>query len=105
VRGLDKAESVGIGGSIVRDGISPKNVLKLAFAFFAIAILLGAYISFVSSWWIAVIGAASMAIGYLYTGGPFPIAYTPLGVIFSGFLMGMVMIGISYFIHTGFINL
>lgn len=100
VRGLDTENSVGIGGTIVRDGIEPRKVLTLGFIFFGGAILLGLYISITSSWWIAVIGAASMLIGYLYTGGPIPIAYTPFGELFSGFLMGTVMICISYYIQT-----
>ncbi|HLR70657.1 MAG TPA: 1,4-dihydroxy-2-naphthoate polyprenyltransferase [Pseudogracilibacillus sp.] len=99
-RGLDTEKSVGIGGTIVRDGVAPKTVLQLAFAFFGIAIFLGIYICMESSWWIAVIGAASMVIGYLYTGGPIPIAYTPFGELFSGFLMGTVIIAISYYIQT-----
>lgn len=99
-RGLDNEESVGIGGTIVRDGIAAKTVLRLALLFFAAAIVLGIYICMESSWWIAVIGLACMLFGYLYTGGPLPIAYTPLGELFSGFLMGTVIIGISYFIQT-----
>lgn len=100
-RGLDTDKSVGIGGTIVRDGVAPKTILRLAFIFFGIAILIGAYICLMSSWWIAVIGAICMLIGYLYTGGPYPIAYTPFGEVFAGFLMGTVIIGISYFIQTG----
>ncbi|GGB36844.1 1,4-dihydroxy-2-naphthoate polyprenyltransferase [Virgibacillus dakarensis] len=100
VRGLDNEQSVGIGGTIVRDGIPAKTVLNLAIAFFGIAMLLGIYICAVSSWWIAVIGLVCMLFGYLYTGGPLPIAYTPLGELFSGFLMGTVIIGISYYIQT-----
>jgi len=99
-RGLDNEQSVGIGGTIVRDGIAPKTVLKLAFVFFGIAILLGVYICIASSWWIAVIGLICMLFGYLYTGGPYPIAYTPFGELSSGFLMGTVIIGISYYIQT-----
>lgn len=98
--GLDTEQSVGIGGTIVRDGVKPKTVFNLAIMFFAISILLGIYICYESSWWIAAIGAISMLFGYLYTGGPIPIAYTPFGEITSGFFMGTVIIGISYFIQT-----
>lgn len=104
VLGLDTEESVGIGGTIVRDGIKPKTVLRLAFIFFGIAILIGIYISATTSWFIAVIGAASMLVGYLYTGGPIPIAYTPFGEVAAGFLMGTVMIGISFFIQTAYVS-
>lgn len=100
VRGLDNEQSVGIGGTIVRDGVVPKTVLRLGFILFGISILLGIYICMQSSWWIAVIGAASMLVGYLYTGGPIPIAYTPFGELASGLLMGTVIIAISYFIQT-----
>lgn len=105
VRGLDTEESVGIGGTIVRDGVAPKTILKIALTFFGIAILIGGYICFMSSPWIAVIGALCMVVGYLYTGGPLPIAYTPFGEVFAGFLMGTVIIGISYFIQTGSVTM
>ena len=101
VRGLDTSESVGIGGTIVRDGVKPKVVRNLAFAAYGIAMLLGVYICSASSWWIALIGLVCMAVGYLYTGGPLPISYTPLGELFSGFFMGPVIILIACFIQTG----
>jgi 1,4-dihydroxy-2-naphthoate octaprenyltransferase len=103
-RGLDTAQSVGIGGTIVRDGIKPKTVLNLAFVFYGIALLLGIYICASSSWWLAVVGLICMAVGYFYTGGPFPIAYTPFGEILSGFFMGMLIILISFFIQTGTVS-
>ncbi|MCM3740188.1 1,4-dihydroxy-2-naphthoate polyprenyltransferase [Oceanobacillus luteolus] len=100
VLGLDTEESVGIGGTIVRDGVNPKTIRNLAFAFYGIAVILGVYICLASSWWIAVIGLVCMLIGYLYTGGPIPISYTPFGELFSGVLMGSVIIGITYYIQT-----
>ena len=42
-----------------------------------------------------------MAVAYLYTGGPLPIAYTPFGELTAGLFMGVIIIGISFFIQTG----
>lgn len=100
-RGNDTAESVGIGGAIVREGIKPHVVLNSALGLYGVSILIGIYICMNSSWWLAAVGLLGMAIGYLYTGGPFPIAYTPFGEIISGFVMGMLLILISFFIQTG----
>ena len=104
IRGLDTAESVGIGGAIVRHGMKPKTVMNLAIALYTASLLLGVYICMSTSWWIALVGVLGMAIGYLYTGGPLPIAYTPFGELFSGICMGTIFILISFYIQTGFVN-
>lgn len=103
-RGLDTAESVGIGGGIVRHGLKPKNVLAVAILLYVIAAFIGVYICMNSSWWLVVIGLFGMAVGYLYTGGPIPIAYTPFGELFSGALMGTGFVIISTFIQTNTIT-
>lgn len=100
-RGLDNEHSVGIGGTIVRDGVKPETVLKLAYTFLAISVLLGVYISMNSSWWVALVGTICIAAGYYYTGGPYPIAYTPFGELTSGLFMGLVIVLISFYIQTG----
>ncbi|MFB1051430.1 1,4-dihydroxy-2-naphthoate polyprenyltransferase [Paraliobacillus sp. JSM ZJ581] len=100
VRGLDNENSVGIGGTIVRDGIPAKKVLHLANTFFLLAMSLGVYICLQSNWWVMVVGLISMLVGYLYTGGPYPIASTPFGELVSGFFMGTMLIGISYYVQT-----
>ncbi|MFS0636755.1 1,4-dihydroxy-2-naphthoate polyprenyltransferase [Mesobacillus foraminis] len=100
-RGLDTEDSIGIGGAIVRNGIKPGTVLGLALSLYGISILIGVYICMNTSWWLALIGLVSMLIGYLYTGGPWPIAYTPFGEIFAGFFMGLLIILISFYIQTG----
>ncbi|MEK5452814.1 1,4-dihydroxy-2-naphthoate polyprenyltransferase [Staphylococcus sp. FSL R7-0694] len=100
-KGLDDHTSVGIGGAIVRNGMSPKLVMNIAIAFYIIAALLGIFLAFHSSFWIIPIGVVCMAIGYLYTGGPMPISWTPFGELFSGVFMGMIIILLAFFIQTG----
>lgn len=100
-RGLDTEKSVGIGGATVHYGIEPKVVLTLAVALFIAVVPLGVYICMNSSWWVAVIGLGCMAAGYYYTGGPYPIAYTPFGELVAGIFMGLVLILLSFFIQTG----
>lgn len=99
-RGLDNKDSIGIGGAIVRDGVRATRVLALAWTLFGLALLLGIYICSNSSWWVALAGTISMLVAYLYTGGPFPIAYTPFGELTSGFFMGFMIILIAYFIQA-----
>lgn len=104
-RGLDNEHSVGIGGTIVRHGVAPKTIMQIAITLYGIAALLGIYICAMSSWWLAVIGLICMLIGYLYTGGPLPIAYTPLGELVSGAVMGMGIVLIAFFIQVGTVTL
>ncbi len=101
VRGLDTKDSVGIGGTIVHDGASPRFVMGLALGLYGLAALLGIYICALSSWYLLFIGAFCMLIGYLYTGGPFPISSSPFGELFAGGFLGTGVICISYFIQTG----
>lgn len=101
VRGLDTKNSVGIGGTIVHDGASPQFVMKLALGLYLLAALLGIYICYFSNWFLLLIGAFCMLIGYLYTGGPFPISSSPFGELFAGGFLGTGVICISYFIQTG----
>jgi len=105
INGLDHAQSVGIAGTIVRNNVSPKTILVIAYVFSGLAILLGLYICLYTSWWIFFIGLICIMVGYLYSGGPCPISATPFGELVAGVFMGLVIILISFFIQTGTITL
>lgn len=100
-RGLDDERMVGIAGTIVRDGVHPKIVLALGWLSIAIALLLGVYLCVTTSWWLAVIGVVSMSIGYLYSGGPWPLSSTPFGELAAATAMGPVIVLISFYLQSG----
>ncbi len=100
VRGLDTREHVGIAGTIVRDGVSPRLVLSLAWIFLATAVALGVYISSTSSWWVFAAGLGCLGIAFIYSGGPLPLSSTPLGELAAGTFMGPVMILLVYYTQT-----
>ncbi|WP_239254250.1 1,4-dihydroxy-2-naphthoate polyprenyltransferase [Listeria ilorinensis] len=103
-RGQDDEHTVGNGGAIVRNGIRPSFVMFLAILLYLLAILCGIYLSMETNWYVGLLGAICMLVGFLYTGGPYPIAYTPLGEIMSGFFMGGVITFISFYIQAEFIG-
>lgn len=103
-RGLDNENSVGIGGTIVRHGVAPRTIMIIALSFYALAMVLGIYICAASSWWLVAVGLVCMLIGFLYTGGPYPIAYSPFGELVSGAVMGMGIVLIAFFIQSGTVS-
>lgn len=103
-RGLDDERMVGIAGTIVRDGVRPGVVLTLGWVSIGIAMLLGVYLCATTTWWLAVIGIVCMLIGYLYSGGPFPLAYTPFGELAAATAMGPAIVLIAFFLQSDHIT-
>ncbi|MFW6234374.1 MAG: prenyltransferase, partial [Spirochaetota bacterium] len=51
-------------------------------------------------WEIVFAGAVSMAVGYLYNGGPIPLSRTPFGELFAGGFLGGVLVLLSYYVQA-----
>ena len=102
--GLDKIDSEGISGSIVKGNLSPREVMVGALVLYAIAFILGLILTFMTSLYVLLIGLVCMLAGYFYTGGKYPIAYSPFGEVVSGFFMGTIIISLSFYFQTGYVN-
>ena len=102
--GLDKIDSEGISGSIVKGNLSSREVMVGALVLYALAFVLGLILTFITSFYVLLVGLVCMLAGYFYTGGKYPIAYSPFGEVVSGFFMGTIIITLSFYFQTGYVN-
>jgi len=70
--------------------VAPRTVKLAAWIAFGISAFFGILLSAMSGWPILAIGAASIASGWLYTGGPWPLGYHGLGDLFVFLFFGLV---------------
>lgn len=80
--GGDEADRIGPPRVTASGLLSATLVHRGSATCFAVAALLGGYLVFVGGWPILLLGLLSILSGWAYTGGPRPIAYTPLGELF-----------------------
>ena len=98
--GVDTADTdVERWKALVQRGIDPALALKLAWALFGLAALAGLAIGALVDWRIVPVGAASMLVGLLYSGGPRPISRLPVGEAFAGGLLGLVLIAVAAYVQ------
>src|SRR5256885_15906772 len=95
-RGTD-ARRVGPVRAASSGVVPPEQVRWAAIACFAVAAVAGVVLSLAVDWRLLVVGAACLAAGWLYTGGPRAHGYFGLGEVFVFVFFGLVAtIGTAY---------
>ena len=102
VRGTD-ADDKRVGPvRLVGQGLArPGAVKRAAFAAFGLAGLVGAALALAVGPELFVVGAAAIAAGWFYTGGPRPYGYAGLGEAFVFVFFGVVATAGSAYVQTG----
>jgi 1,4-dihydroxy-2-naphthoate octaprenyltransferase len=96
VRGTD-AKRVGPVRLVASGLASPGAVRRAALIAFVVAAAGGLALAAAAGWWLILVGAACIAAGWLYTGGPRPYGYAGLGELFVFVFFGLVATaGTSY---------
>ncbi len=99
IRGTDEVR-VGPVRLVASGLASPGAVKRAALLCFGLAGVVGLALASVTSWWIVVVGAASLAAGWLYTGGPRPYGYAGWGEVFVFLFFGLVATVGTYYVQT-----
>jgi len=99
-RGADTPQRLGPRRVSAEGWLKPGQVHRAADLSFAGAFLLGIYLVWLGGWPILVLGLLSLAAAYAYTGGPHPIAYTPLGELFAFLFFGLAAVTGSFYLQT-----
>jgi 1,4-dihydroxy-2-naphthoate octaprenyltransferase len=98
-RGADTVDRLGPVRVTAAGLVAPRSVLIATWLAFGIAVVAGIYLATVAGWLIIAVGAASIAAGVLYTGGPRPYGYAGLGELFVFLFFGLVAVNGSYYVQ------
>ncbi|MBV8517843.1 MAG: 1,4-dihydroxy-2-naphthoate polyprenyltransferase [Acidobacteria bacterium] len=80
--------------------ISAEGVMRAAWLCLFFAAICGIPLLYRCGWPMLLVGLASIAAAYLYTGGPYPLAYHGLGELFVIVFFGFIAVGGTFYAHS-----
>ncbi|HZL05827.1 MAG TPA: 1,4-dihydroxy-2-naphthoate polyprenyltransferase, partial [Coriobacteriia bacterium] len=100
-RGADTADRLG-PLRVTQSGLLRRDQVKAGMkAVFAIAFVLGVYLTWVRGPMVLVVGVAAIVSAIAYTGGPYPLGYHGLGEVFVFVFFGLASVVGTYWVQTG----
>ncbi|HYJ00071.1 MAG TPA: 1,4-dihydroxy-2-naphthoate polyprenyltransferase [Thermoleophilaceae bacterium] len=99
-RGADTEDRLGPVRVTAGGLMPPRRVLVGTYVAFGVAVLAGIYLTAITGPELLLVGAASIAAGVLYTGGPRPYGYEGLGELFVFLFFGVVAVVGSYYVQA-----
>ena len=99
-KGADTGERLGPTRVTQAGLLSARAVMTAAWLCLAGAALCGIPLIVRGGWPLLIIGLASMAAAYAYTGGPYPLAYHGLGELFVVVFFGLLAVGGTFYVQT-----
>jgi len=100
--GLDTKETVvdKTDASIVYNQINPRDALVFGLVLLGAAAVVGVVVLLLSSWWLLLPGLIAAAAVILYSAGPKPVSFLPLGELVSGVVMGGIITCATFYAMT-----
>ncbi len=99
-KGVDSDESAGYV-RVSQSGLIPaRRVFGAAVLCYGLAFLIGIYLVSIGGLPIVVVGLASIASGFAYSGGPYPIGSHALGDLFVFLFFGVIAVTGTYYVQA-----
>lgn len=97
----DRAHNREADKVLVHAGVSPGAAVGTAIVLFLAAAILGLVLVPLTGLWLLPFGFLCMAVGFLYSGGPLPISFTPIGEPVAGAFLGSALLYLAYAVASG----
>lgn len=104
VRGADTPRRVGPRRAVAAGLISKERMHAVMLVVFGASFAIGLMLVAKRGWILLPIGVASILSGIAYTGGPWPLGYNGLGDLFVFLFFGLVAVGTTFFVQTGWLS-
>jgi 1,4-dihydroxy-2-naphthoate octaprenyltransferase len=100
IHGADTEQRVGPTRAVASGLVRPAAMKGAMKATFALAFLVGLGLIHWGGLLMLVVGLSSIACGYAYTGGPWPLGYRGLGDVLVFVFFGLVAVSVTYFVQA-----
>lgn len=100
VRGTDNETRLGPLRVMQAGLVRKEEMIKAIRLVYGLSLIIALFLSYRAGWPILALGIVSVIIGYMYTGGPFPLGYNGLGDIFAFIFFGPVAVAGTHYIQS-----
>lgn len=104
IKGTDTKERIGPVRAVANGLVTPERMKLVTMIILAVAFCLGLSLIPFGGFWLLGVGIASVLCAWLYTGGPYPLAYNGLGDVFVLLFFGFIAVGCTYYVQVGFVT-
>lgn len=102
-KGADTTDRLGPMRAVQAGWVTPAAMRRALFVVFALALLIGVYLTAIAGPAIVAIGIASIVAALAYTGGPYPLGYNGLGDALVLVFFGPVAVCGTAFVQLGYV--
>ena len=99
--GVDAVGKDGRPHVLLNSNLSPSILLKVGVVLMTLDCILGCSLIYVGGWSMLLVGLAVVLAVFMYSAGPFPLAYRACGEIAVIIFYGIIPVGFTFYLQTG----